>query len=308
MRLLTYTFIALVIPLAAVTRAPAGRAPRAVGGGAGDLRRLGAAPEPAAPGRRVVAGRAARPSRVAAAGVRHPVSGFSVRARRLFLKRALTLVALVGAALLGVAAIGAIHSPERAARAIRATSASSSRSGSRRRCSIRRSATSSAGSSTRSCSTGPTTRRCAPTSAAACSSTQDVAALLDEVCAQLAPALSARIGHAGASAHGVADRAIDATVAGRRAIARRRRRAGRRAAALRARGQRPDRRPPAALGRPRRARRDRRRWSAAASTRSASRTSATRASCASRRSASSPPRRSCARCARRSIRTSCSTR
>ena len=40
----------------------------------------------------------------------------------------------------------------------------------------------------------------------------------------------------------------------------------------------------------------------------ASRTSATSASCASRRSASWRPKRSCARCARRSTRTSCSTR
>ena len=55
MRLLTYTFVALVLPLAAVTRGQPGRAARAVGGGAGDLRGVGAAPQPAAPGRRVVA-------------------------------------------------------------------------------------------------------------------------------------------------------------------------------------------------------------------------------------------------------------
>ena len=56
--------------------------PRAVGGGARDVRGLGASSEPAAPRRCGVAGRAARPPRVAAAGVRHPLPGLSVRAGR----------------------------------------------------------------------------------------------------------------------------------------------------------------------------------------------------------------------------------
>ena len=57
----------------------AGRAPCALGGGARDLCGVRASPEPASSGRRVVAGRARRSSRVAAARLRHPVSGLSIR-------------------------------------------------------------------------------------------------------------------------------------------------------------------------------------------------------------------------------------
>ena len=138
MRLLTYTFVALVVPLAAVDAGTARRAPRAVGGRAGDLRRLRAASEPAASGRRVLAGRAPRPSRVAAAGARDPLSGLPVRARRSVPQ------ARAGAA-------GARRDRVRRHRDVRRRSsafadfvqldprrsASSSRSGSPRRCCIR---------------------------------------------------------------------------------------------------------------------------------------------------------------------------
>ena len=60
---------------------PAGIAARAVGRRARHLRGLGAAPESVSSGRRLVAGRARRPPRLAAAGLRHPLPGLPVRAR-----------------------------------------------------------------------------------------------------------------------------------------------------------------------------------------------------------------------------------
>ena len=75
---------------------PAGRAARALGGRARDVRGLGAPPEPASPGRRVVAGRARGPSRVAAAGAsRSSIRTIPFALADLFLKRALALLALV---------------------------------------------------------------------------------------------------------------------------------------------------------------------------------------------------------------------
>ena len=80
--LLTYTFVALVLPLAAITRGPTGRAARALGRGAGRLYGLGASPDRASSPRRLVADRAGRPSRVAPAGARHPVPGLPICLRR----------------------------------------------------------------------------------------------------------------------------------------------------------------------------------------------------------------------------------
>ncbi len=81
MRLLTYTFVALVVPLAAVTRGQPG-ARRALWAAALAIFAVSALHlSQFHQRRRVVAGRAPRPPRVAAARVRDPVSGLSVRAR-----------------------------------------------------------------------------------------------------------------------------------------------------------------------------------------------------------------------------------
>ena len=152
----------------------------------------------------------------------------------LFLKRALTLVALVGAALLGVAAIGAIHSP-RAAAARSARRRPAGHVVGRDRAALPDdSPASSAGSSTPSCSIAPTTRRCAPTSAAGV-----------QRHAGHRRAAGRRLRAAGARAEradGPLARTAGAAPARRSSAARRRhrdrdrRRAGRRAAALRAGG------------------------------------------------------------------------
>ena len=82
MRLLTYTFVALVVPLAALTRRqPASR--RAVWAAALAAFAVSALhPEPAAPGGCLVARGIAGPSHVGPAGLRHPLPGLSVRPRR----------------------------------------------------------------------------------------------------------------------------------------------------------------------------------------------------------------------------------
>ncbi|HEX3644717.1 MAG TPA: histidine kinase [Vicinamibacterales bacterium] len=113
MRLLTYAFIALVIPLAAVTRRQPG-ARRALWAAAlsifavsalhlSQLHQGDASSWPV----ELLGHHASLPLAFAIL-----YQDFPFALADLFLKRALTLVALVGAALLGVAAIGAIHSPE----------------------------------------------------------------------------------------------------------------------------------------------------------------------------------------------------
>ena len=303
MRLLTYTFIALVVPLAAVTRGQPG-ARRALWAAALSIFAVSALHLS-----QLHQGDASWPVELLGHHASLPLAfailyqDFPFALADLFLKRALTLLALVGAALLAIAAFGAVHSPELPLRDPRDVGILV----------------------TLWVATALLYPRCAPIGwfvDTVVLDRPDYESLRADIgrrvqrtrtsrrcstmCAQLAPALSARV-VAGASLRPAPlgrDRRRPRRPAGRR----RRRRPGRRAAALRARGRRADRRPAAAVRRSRRARRHRRRCSAAASTPSASRASATSASCASRRSASSPPKRSCARCARRSTRTSCSTR
>jgi two-component system LytT family sensor kinase len=112
MRLLTYTFIALVVPLAMVTR-----------GQPGARRTLWAA------ALSIFAVSALHLSQLHQGDVSWPVEllghhaalplaiailyqDFPFALADLFLKRALSVIALVAAAMLGVAAVGAIHSPE----------------------------------------------------------------------------------------------------------------------------------------------------------------------------------------------------
>ena len=82
MRLLTYAFIALVVPLVAVTRGQPG-ARRALWVAAlAVFRGLGAASQPDCIGERRLAGGARRPSRLAAPRLRDPLPGLPFRARR----------------------------------------------------------------------------------------------------------------------------------------------------------------------------------------------------------------------------------
>jgi len=162
MRLLTYAFIALVMPLAAVTRRQPG-ARRALWARRCRSSPSRASPEPAASRRCVVAGGAARHHASLPLAFAILYQDFPFALADLFLKRALTLVALVSAALLGVAAIGAIHSLELPLRDPRDVGLLVTL-WSPPRCSIPGSATSSAGSSTPFCSIAPTTRRFGPTS------------------------------------------------------------------------------------------------------------------------------------------------
>ena len=150
MRLLTYTFIALVMPLAAVTRRQPG-ARRALWAAALSIFAVSALHLS-----QLHQGDASWPVELLGHHASLPLAfailyqDFPFALADLFLKRALTLVALVGAALLGVAGVGAIHSPERAA----ARSARRRRArhavGRDRAALSDASATSSAGSSTRS--------------------------------------------------------------------------------------------------------------------------------------------------------------
>ena len=111
MRLLTYTFIALVVPLAAVTRGQPG-ARRALWAAALAIFAVSALHLS-----QLHQGDASWPVELLGHHASLPLAlailyqDFPFALADLFLKRALTLLALVGAALLGVAAIGAIHSP-----------------------------------------------------------------------------------------------------------------------------------------------------------------------------------------------------
>jgi signal transduction histidine kinase len=112
MRLLTYAFIALVIPLAAVTRRQPG-ARRALWAAALSIFAVSALHLS-----QLHQGDASWPIELLGHHASLPLAlailyqDFPFALADIFLKRALTLVALVGAALLGVAAIGAIHSPD----------------------------------------------------------------------------------------------------------------------------------------------------------------------------------------------------
>jgi hypothetical protein len=112
MRLLTYSFIALVIPLAAVTRRQPG-ARRALWAAALSIFAVSALHLS-----QLHKGDAAWPIELLGHHASLPLAlailyqDYPFALADIFLKRALTLVALVCAALLGVAAIGAIHSPE----------------------------------------------------------------------------------------------------------------------------------------------------------------------------------------------------
>jgi two-component system LytT family sensor kinase len=112
MRLLTYAFIALVIPLAAVTRRQPG-VRRALWAAALSIFAVSALHLS-----QLHQGDASWPIELLGHHASLPLAlailyqDFPFALADIFLKRALTLVALVGAALLGVAAIGAIHSPD----------------------------------------------------------------------------------------------------------------------------------------------------------------------------------------------------
>ncbi|MBZ5559944.1 MAG: histidine kinase [Acidobacteriia bacterium] len=112
MRLLTYTFIALVVPLAAVTRGRPG-ARRALAVAALSIFAVSALHLS-----QLHQGDAAWPVELLGHHASLPLAfailyqDFPFALADLFLKRALTLVTLVGAALLGVAVIGAIHSQD----------------------------------------------------------------------------------------------------------------------------------------------------------------------------------------------------
>jgi two-component system LytT family sensor kinase len=112
MRLLTYTFIVLVVPLAAVTRGQPG-ARRALWAAALSIFAVSALHLS-----QLHQGDASWPIELLGHHASLPLAfailyqDFPFALADLFLKRALTLVALVGAAILGVAAVGAIHSPD----------------------------------------------------------------------------------------------------------------------------------------------------------------------------------------------------
>jgi two-component system LytT family sensor kinase len=112
MRLLTYSFIALVIPLAAVTRRQPG-ARRALWAAALSIFAVSALHLS-----ELHRGDASWPIELLGHHASLPLAlailyqDFPFALADIFLKRALTLLALVGAALLGVAAIGEIHSPD----------------------------------------------------------------------------------------------------------------------------------------------------------------------------------------------------
>jgi two-component system LytT family sensor kinase len=112
MRLLTYSFIVLVIPLAAVTRRQPGSR-RALWAAALSIFAVSALHLS-----QLHRGDDSWPVELLGHHASLPLAfailyqDFPFALADLFLKRALTLVALVGSALLGVAAIGAIHSPE----------------------------------------------------------------------------------------------------------------------------------------------------------------------------------------------------
>ena len=112
MRLLTYTFIALVVPLAAVTRGQPG-ARRALWAAALSIFAVSALHLS-----QLHQGDASWPVELLGHHASLPLAfailyqDFPFALADLFLKRALSVIALVAAAMLGVAAVGAIHSPE----------------------------------------------------------------------------------------------------------------------------------------------------------------------------------------------------
>jgi hypothetical protein len=166
MRLLTYTFITLVVPLAAVTRGQPGSR-RALWVAALSIFAVSALHLS-----QLHQGDAAWPVELLGHHAALPLAlailyqDFPFALADLFLKRALNIIALVGMAILGVATVGAIHSPDVPLRDPRDVGCWS-HSGSRRPCSIRSCAISSPGSSTACCSIVPITRCCARASAAA---------------------------------------------------------------------------------------------------------------------------------------------
>ena len=112
MRLLTYTFIALVLPLAVVTRGQPG-ARRALWAAALSIFAVSALHLS-----QLHQGDASWPVELLGHHASLPLAfailyqDFPFALADLFLKRALTLLALVGGAIAGVAAVGAIHSPD----------------------------------------------------------------------------------------------------------------------------------------------------------------------------------------------------
>jgi two-component system LytT family sensor kinase len=112
MRLLTYAFIALLVPLAAVTRRQPGSR-RALWAAALSIFAVSALHLS-----QLHQGDASWPVELLGHHASLPLAlailyqDFPFALADLFLKRALTLVSLVGAALLGIAGIGTIHSPE----------------------------------------------------------------------------------------------------------------------------------------------------------------------------------------------------
>jgi two-component system, LytTR family, sensor kinase len=112
MRLLTYGFIALVVPLAAITRRQPG-ARRTLWAAALSIFAVSALHLS-----QLHPGDASWPVELLGHHASLPLAfailyqDFPFALADIFLKRALTLLALVGAALFGVAAVGAIHSPE----------------------------------------------------------------------------------------------------------------------------------------------------------------------------------------------------
>lgn len=112
MRLLTYTFIALVVPLATVTRGQPG-ARRALWAAALSIFAVSALHLS-----QLHQGDASWPVELLGHHAALPLAiailyqDFPFALADLFLKRALSVIALVAAAMLGVAAVGAIHSPE----------------------------------------------------------------------------------------------------------------------------------------------------------------------------------------------------
>ena len=331
MRLLTYTFVALVVPLAAVTRGQPG-ARRALWAAALAMFAVSALHLS-----QLHQGDASWPVELLGHHASLPLAfailyqDYPFALADLFLKRALTLLAIVDRRLRrhrdvrrtidGVRAVRAGRSDagQRPGDAVGRDGAALSRPAAGR----------PRGSSIPSCCHRPDYRSLRATIAPQCAGPRRRAALLDsDVCDSLAPALSARVGDM--ARVDVRRRRRRARRDGRRADADGRRSCGsspsasarrlaqstalvvtvpdQRGAAVRPRDRPTDGRPAAAVRRPRDAGSDRRASSRGASTRFASRTSGTSARSASRRSASSPPRRSCARSARRSIRTFCSTR
>src|SRR5712691_10346444 len=112
MRLLTYTFIGLVIPLALVTRGQPG-ARRTLWAAALSIFAVSALHLS-----QFHQGDASWPVELLGHHASLPLAfailyqDFPFALADLFLKRALTLVTIAGAAILGVVAVGAIHSPD----------------------------------------------------------------------------------------------------------------------------------------------------------------------------------------------------